>query len=102
VIAPASPRGRALQSRLEVVSLAPGLLRDREAAAYLGRSPSWIRGWRAKDVIAIREGRAPTGPKWITIGRSVFYRLADIETWIAANATERGVIPFADRGGVSP
>lgn len=83
----------------EVVSFRPALLRDRDAAKYLARSPSWIRAQRAADVKAKREGRAPTGPAWVTIGPSVFYRLEDLDGWIQANALDRGVIAFANRGG---
>jgi len=88
---PAPPRG-------EVLKLRPALLRDRDASEYLARSPSWIRAKRAEDVAATRAGREPTGPTWITIGASVFYRLQDLDTWIAANAQERGVVSFSNRG----
>jgi hypothetical protein len=84
--------------RAEVLKLRPALLRDRDAAEYLARSPSWIRAKRAEDVKAKRKGRAPAGPNWIIIGASVFYRLQDLDTWIAANAQERGVVPFSNRG----
>ena len=93
-----TPRAKATAPRGEVVKLRPALLRDRDAAEYLARSPSWIRQKRAEDVRAKKEARDPTGPKWITIGASVFYRLEDLDAWIAANAHERGVVPFANRG----
>lgn len=83
----------------EVVSVRPALMRDRDAAVYLGRSSSWIRAARAADVKAHREGRKPSGPKWITIGPSVFYRVQDLDDWISGNAVERGVVHFANRGG---
>lgn len=85
-------------ARGEVIAVRPALLKDRDAAAYIGRSPSWIRATRAADVRAQREGREPAGPKWITINASVFYRLSDLEDWITANAVERGVVAFANRG----
>jgi predicted DNA-binding transcriptional regulator AlpA len=85
--------------RGELVKLRPALLRDRDAAEYLARSASWIRRKRADDVKAKREGRDATGPKWITIGASVFYRLQDLDEWIATNAVPRGVVAFSNRGG---
>lgn len=89
-------------ARGEVVSTRPLLFCDSEAAAALGRSPSWIRGARAADVRAIRQGKRPTGPTWITIAKSVFYRLSDLEEWVSANAVERGVVPFSNRGTATP
>ncbi len=86
-------------ARAVTVPVRPALMRDRDAAVYLGRSTSWIRAKRAEDVKAAREGRPPSGPKWVTIGPSVFYRVQDLDEWIEANAVERGVVSFADRGG---
>ncbi|MCA1825496.1 MAG: hypothetical protein LC689_00975, partial [Myxococcales bacterium] len=63
--------------RAEVVAVRPALLRDRDAGVYIGRSTSWMRMTRAADTKALRESRPPTGPKWITIGPSVFYRVQD-------------------------
>ena len=74
-------------------------MRDRDAAAYLGRSPSWIRAKRADDARALAQGHAPTGPKWIVIDRSIFYRLEDLNHWVASHSIERGVISFSNRGG---
>ena len=86
----------------EVVSMRPVLLRDRDAAALIARSASWIRQARSEDVKAAREGREPSGPRWITIGASVFYRLADLEAWISSHAVERGVVAFSNRGAAKP
>ena len=87
--------------RLEVENVRPALMRDSDAAAYLARSASWIRAARAGDVRARLEGRAAIGPRWLTIGKSVFYKVEDLDKWIAANATERGVIAFSNRGNGS-
>lgn len=72
-----TPRAKATEKmpRGDVVALRPALLPDRAAAAYIGRSPSWIRQKRAADVKAKAEGRPISGPEWIVIERSVFYRL---------------------------
>jgi hypothetical protein len=83
--------------RGEVLKLRPALLRDRDAAEYLARSASWIRQKRAYDVKATREARATSARSHITIGASVFYRLQDLDEWIATNAVPRGVVTFSNR-----
>lgn len=93
-----SARKAATLSKGEVVSLRPALLRDRDAAIYLGRSASWIRAQRAADVKAIREGQNADGPPWIVIGASVFYRTDSLDKWIEERSIDRGVVPFSNRG----
>ncbi len=88
-------------TRAEVISLRPLLLRDRDAAVYLGRSPSWIRARRAADVKVQREGRAPVGPTWVVIEKSIFYRLSDLDAWVERVGRERGVVEFSNRGGAT-
>lgn len=53
-------------------------LNDREAAAYLGMSVSFLRQDRLN---GHREGRTP-GPRWIKIGRSVRYLREDLDEWL--------------------
>ncbi len=48
------------------------ILSDREAANYIGMSESWLRQSRMKG----------TGPIFIKIGRSVRYRLIDLDIWL--------------------
>lgn len=45
-----------------------------QAAAYLGLKPSTLAAWRHK-------GR---GPRYLKIGRSCFYRDADLQEWLDA------------------
>jgi len=52
-----------------------------QAAAYLGLKPSTLAAWRHK-------GR---GPVFLKVGRSCFYREADLENWLNAQA----VVPTA-------
>lgn len=86
--------------KVEVSLIRPALLRDRDAAAYLARSPSWIRAMRAADVKAQREGLPPKGPAWVVIGGSaVLYRLADLDAWISENSVPRAQVAFSNRGG---
>lgn len=53
-------------------------LNDREAAAYLGMSVSFLRQDRLN---GHREGQTP-GPRWIKIGRSVRYLREDLDEWL--------------------
>lgn len=48
------------------------LLTDREASQYLSISKSWLRQSRIKGI----------GPNFIKIGRSVRYRIKDLESWV--------------------
>lgn len=93
-------RGPERPVKVEVSLIRPALLRDRDAAAYLARSPSWIRAMRAADVKAARDGSPPKGPSWVVIGgTSVLYRLADLDAWIEENAQPRAQVVFSNRGG---
>src|SRR5216684_4423839 len=85
--------------RAEVVTVRPLLLTDANAAAMLGRSKAWIRRLRGEDQRRLREGKQIQGPRWVVIGRGVFYRLQDLEEYIARRATPLGVVPF---GGDHP
>ena len=102
--APRETAKTAAQPRREVVSLRPKLLTDRAAAEYCARSPSRIRARRAADKQARREGRTPPRPPWIVIGRSVFYKLTDVDAWIwiDSHAVPYGQVQFANRGGITP
>jgi hypothetical protein len=51
---------------------------EQDAAAYLGYTPGALRKWR-------REGR---GPAYIRSGRSVRYRIPDLEVWQASHRVE--------------
>lgn len=46
---------------------------DNEAAEFLGISVSTIRRWRLNG----------SGPRWIRIGTSIRYPLADLESYVA-------------------
>jgi hypothetical protein len=50
------------------------LLTEREAGAKLKKPPRTLEGWR----------RFGTGPAFLKLGRNIFYRLSDIEAWLAA------------------
>jgi hypothetical protein len=54
------------------------LLREKEAALYLGCSRDFLRHGRCYGHLA---GRTPT-PKFRKIGRNVFYEITDLDAWI--------------------
>lgn len=60
------------------------LLRERDAAAFLGVSVYWLQ----------RQRWQRTGPNWIRvggpIGRAVRYRQADLLAWVDSNTSRRG------------
>lgn len=58
------------------------LLTVEEAAQLIRRTPGTLRWWR----------HAGTGPRSFSLGRRVYYDLADLETWIASEErrSERG------------
>ena len=59
-------------------SIGLALLDEGAAARLLGLSAHTLRAWRAAT-------RGPKGPRFVRCGRSVRYRLADLESWMAAN-----------------
>lgn len=63
----------------ELVKMKTVLLGNAEAAAYLGVSPDTLPRWRW----------AGTGPVFVKVGRTVKYRVSDLEAYL----TERAVLP---------
>jgi predicted DNA-binding transcriptional regulator AlpA len=57
----------------EITRISSELLRDGEVAAALRVSVACIRRWRLAGI----------GPKFVKVGRSVRYRAADLERWLA-------------------
>lgn len=55
------------------------VLTEREAAVYIGMSPSFLSQTRLK-IGAQRLGTP--GPPFLKIGRAVRYRRADLDTWL--------------------
>ena len=60
------------------------LLTIKQTAAYLNKSEPTLAKWRWLG----------TGPRYVKIGRSVYYRARDLERFIDANVCE----PVAERG----
>ena len=62
------------KSRRDMNMIDPAeLISDKEAATKLHVKPQTLAAWRC-------EGR---GPNWCKIGRRVYYRLSDLQTWLA-------------------
>ena len=63
---------------------------EREAANYIGMSPSYLRQDRAN---GIRENRTP-GPPYIKAGRNIRYLKEDLDAWLETyRVTHSNVIP---------
>jgi predicted DNA-binding transcriptional regulator AlpA len=55
------------------------LLRDPEAAAYVGKSPSWLQHSR----------QTGDGPPYLKIGTSVRYRSEDLDAWLQSQVRRK-------------
>lgn len=51
---------------------------EEDAAAFVGYTPAALRAWR-------RQGR---GPAYIRVGRSVRYRISDLDEWLGAHRVD--------------
>jgi predicted DNA-binding transcriptional regulator AlpA len=52
-----------------------GLITEEELAEMLDNKAETIRAWRSEKF----------GPKWVKLGKNVFYRAQDVTEWINAN-----------------
>lgn len=72
------------------------LMSESEAAAYLTLQPSTLRAWR------YRGG----GPRFVTLGRSVRYRVIDLDAWLAgrvvSNTSEAAALEADDQVDTIP
>jgi hypothetical protein len=59
---------------LEAARPPPRLLSQEQAAQYIGVKPPTLAGWR----------HVSRGPVYRKVGRTTFYRIEDIETWLDA------------------
>ena len=59
---------------------------EETAAEYIGISRSHLVNLRSSD----------KGPRYIRLGRRVFYREADIDAWLDQNIHDCGMAPAAD------
>lgn len=54
------------------------ILKEKEAAAYIGMSVSYLQHARCYGA----SGNRTSGPSYLKMGRSVRYRLKDLDSWI--------------------
>jgi hypothetical protein len=80
--------------KVQVQEVRPLITGTGGAALMLGRSETALRVQRNADRALIEQGRKPLGPRWITIGKSVFYKLSDLEDWLERNSVPCGNVPF--------
>jgi predicted DNA-binding transcriptional regulator AlpA len=66
---PLSQEERARRNRQRVAALT-----ERDAATYIGMSPSWLRHARLR--------RDEDAPPHVRIGRAVRYRIADLDSYL--------------------
>jgi predicted DNA-binding transcriptional regulator AlpA len=52
-----------------------GLISENELASLLDVKPQTLQTWRMQK----------TGPDFVKLGKNVFYRKLDVETWVEAN-----------------
>lgn len=71
-----------------------GLITTAELAEALGLAEQTLIGWRCSG----------KGPSFTKLGKSVFYRLADVKAWVAKNvtATVTGGLGGRPRAGAEP
>jgi len=60
-----------------------GLLTEEELSIMLDNRIDTIRSWRAEKF----------GPKWVKLGRSVYYRDQDVNEWITENVIYEEAAP---------
>ena len=59
---------------------APHLIREKQAAAYLGLAPKTLARWR---------WRGDRGPAYVKLGSAVRYSVADLDAYIAEGVVGR-------------
>jgi hypothetical protein len=71
----------------EKSQITPQVLKDYDAARYIGMSPAFLRQSRMH---GDRASRTP-GPPYVRVGRAILYRLIDLDRWLESNLNKRGV-----------
>ncbi|MGV1046678.1 hypothetical protein [Limnohabitans sp.] len=80
----------ALRLDRPVSDIVPRALREGDAAAYIGFSPSYLRNQRVSDVRALRRGEGIKGPRWVTIATAIRYLREDLDEWLNASRVDPG------------
>jgi predicted DNA-binding transcriptional regulator AlpA len=69
---------RASQTTAKHSSSPTPVLTEKYAAPYTGMSTAWLRQARIRGI----------GPAYIRVGRSIRYRVADLDAWVAAHRVD--------------
>lgn len=77
-------------------SLKPRLLTDKDAAAYIGFSQSFLRNQRYDDVKRIEAGLPPLAPAHFQVGRRIRYTVEALNSWV--DAVSVGTHPICKEG----
>jgi len=68
------------QSPSSALSIEPAVLTPELAAAYLCRKPKTLKNWRL----------AGAGPRYVRMGKDVFYRRVDLDDFVVASVCDPG------------
>ena len=60
-------------------------LNEKEAAAYINMTTSFLQRDRCHGVT----GNRTPGPPFYRIGRRIFYKISDLDTWLEKHRVER-------------
>ncbi len=77
-----------------IAPVRPAVLAERDAATYIGKSPSWMRQRRFRDIALARLKKEPDGPAWIQVESSIMYEVSALDAWLASKRIDRGQVEF--------
>jgi hypothetical protein len=77
-----------------LVPVTPPYLTDADAGSYIGKSQSWMRQRRFRDIALAKMGKPPEGPAWIQVESSILYEVTALDAWIAEKRIERGQVEW--------
>lgn len=63
-------------------TVAPRVLREAEAAAYIGFSRSFLKNSRTADSRALTSGQPTRGPRWLDLAGAIRYEVAELDAWL--------------------
>lgn len=82
---PNQPRPTPMSNAETPAPIQPRLINEKDAARYIGMSESFLRKGRMEGK---RQGKTPP-PPYLRLGRSIKYRLEDLDQWLEARKVSR-------------
>lgn len=82
---PNQPRQTPMSNAETPAPIQPRLINEKDAARYIGMSESFLRKGRMEGK---RQGKTPP-PPYLRLGRSIKYRLEDLDQWLEARKVSR-------------